>query len=83
MAFPLQARSLKDLPQALVVTSEFDPLRDDGLMYADRLVEAGVPTDRQHFEELIHGFLHYDHLEAQSEAINLIGKFLSDAFANK
>jgi acetyl esterase len=57
LACPLRARELTGLPPAVVVTAEFDVLRDDGLRYADRLEEAGVPVIRHHYAGTIHGFL--------------------------
>ena len=56
-ASPLLATSHADLPAALVMTAGFDPLRDEGLMYADALSQAGVPTQYVCFERQIHGFI--------------------------
>jgi acetyl esterase len=56
-ASPLLAKSHAGLPPALVLTAGFDPLRDEGRAYADKLSAAGTPTQYVCFSRQIHGFI--------------------------
>ena len=51
---PLRAPCLRGLPPAFIATSEFDPLRDEGAAYADRLQNAGVCTQYRCYAGMIH-----------------------------
>ncbi len=53
---PLRAPDVSGVAPAVVITAEFDPLRDQGEYYGRRLQEAGVPTEVVRAEGLIHGF---------------------------
>lgn len=54
---PLRANDLSKLPPALIMTGEYDPLRDEGRRYAERLREAGVKVDYKHYDDQMHGFI--------------------------
>jgi len=52
----MRAPDVSNLPQAYVATAGFDPLRDEGEVYASRMREAGVKVALQRHPGLIHGF---------------------------
>ncbi|GMT16399.1 hypothetical protein PFISCL1PPCAC_7696, partial [Pristionchus fissidentatus] len=64
---PIMRRDLSNLPAALVVTVEYDVLRDEGAIYAHRLKKAGVPTKWSHYKHGIHGILNFPHLQITQE----------------
>lgn len=53
---PMRADAVTNLAPAVVITAEFDPLRDQGEAYGTRLREAGVPCEIVRADGLIHGF---------------------------
>jgi len=56
-AMPLLANDFSGLPRALIAVAQFDPLRDDGMLYAERLQAAGVSTVLYPGKGLVHGCL--------------------------
>lgn len=82
-ASPLLAASHAGLPPALVLTAGFDPLRDEGLQYANALSAAGVPTQYVCFERQIHGFITMSRvIEEAHTAVALCGAALRRAWGS-
>lgn len=81
-ASPLRAGTLDGVPSATVLTCGFDPLRDEGRAYADRL-EAVVDVNRIEYDDMIHGFLTMladPEWDRAREAIDILAEDLRTAF---
>lgn len=81
LASPMLTANLSGLPSALVITGEYDPLRDEGEAYGKRLKEAGVPVTLSRYDGMIHGFLSLEPLtDKGKQAITECAQALRAAF---
>ena len=81
-ASPLLAPDLSSLPPALVITAEYDPLRDEGEIYAKKLRTAGVPTALSRYDGVNHGFMFWVGIVDKADAaMNEACEWLRDLFA--
>ena len=80
-ASPLLFEDFSGLPPAFVQTAGYDPIRDQGTAYAEKLRGAGVPVDHRHYEDLIHGYLQLaGYIEPAKVALNDAAAALRAAF---
>ena len=80
-ATPLNEKNLKDLPDALVILSAFDPLVDEGMAYSKRLTEAGCKVTESLYPDMIHGFLSYlGYIDRAKDGVREISTWLCRKF---
>lgn len=76
---PLMAADLSHQPNTLIVTAEFDPLRDEGEAYGKKLQEAGNKVKVHRVKEAVHGFITYPKfVEPVEETYKIINQFLNE-----
>ena len=79
-ASPLLAPDLRGLPPAYVAVAGFDPLRDEGRAYAERMRAAGVTVQLECHDDLVHGFVSLgDGIAAASSALGSAARALRAA----
>lgn len=79
-ASPLFAEDVSHLPPALIITAQFDPLRDEGEAYGHRLQAAGVPVTISRYEGVVHGFFGVSVFRKGRRAVEDAGRALARAF---
>jgi acetyl esterase len=79
-ASPLFAEDVSRLPSALIITAQFDPLRDEGEAYAHRLRAAGVPVKISRYDGVVHGFFGVSAFRKGRRAVDDAGRALALAF---
>lgn len=73
---PLLAKDHSRLPPTLIIGAEYDPLRDDGVLYADALASADTPVKYLEVKKGLHGFFSYPKATGTDEAQSAITQFI-------
>jgi acetyl esterase len=81
LASPAEATDVSGLPPTLMITAQYDPLRDEDLAFATRLASAGIPVDLHHFGRGFHSFDSFDATRLGLECLDIQVRALQRALA--
>ena len=77
---PLYEPDMTCFPRTLVMTAGYDPLRDEGLLFAQKMIDQNRPVHHYHFDDMVHGFLNFGKLvpEAVTQLYKRVGQFVKE-----
>ncbi|WP_145317582.1 alpha/beta hydrolase [Paenibacillus xylanexedens] len=81
LASPVLAKSLQELPEALIITAEKDSLAQEARTYAARLEASGVKVMLKEYEGAAHGFTHFGDLQMAEDAWYRMSVKIREAFS--
>ena len=64
---PLKTHNISESPDSYILTLGYDPLRDDGMAYVERLKTANIKTHHEHYEDCMHGFISVTRLSVRAK----------------
>ena len=75
---PIREENLENLPEALIITAEYDPFRDEGELFAENLKKCSVHVETKRYEGVTHGFLgKFTHLDEYKDVYKRTANFLA------
>lgn len=79
LASPLYGEFTAHLPETLIITAEFCPLRDESIAYLDKVRKQGVRTEHLHLQDMIHTFMNMEDLvpDTCTQVYQTISDFLN------
>ena len=77
---PVEAESFRELPPAYIETAEFDCLHDDGILYAEKLCQAGIPVILNETQGTMHGFDIVQKAKTTEKALEERIRFMKERF---
>ena len=80
---PLLAQDLSSLPSALIISADYDPLRDDSALYHEALKKAEVNSAYFNIKETVHGFINYPKATGTNETLSMIKQFVNGRECSK